>query len=296
MTLSSTVKNGLYVLLFLSPSVVGFLAFLLLPSLASMFLSLTEWSVVSPPVFVGMANYVTLVRDDPVFWLSLRLTLYYAALSIPLSIVGSLALALAVNQPLRGIAFFRVLYFIPVVSSMVAVAMIWRWLYAMDFGLINLLLMRMGLEQVPWLNSGRYVIPAVVLMSVWKGLGYGMVIYLAGLQGIPAHLYDAAKIDGAGRLQLFWYVTLPLLSPTHFFMLVTSVIGSFQVFDSIYLMTQGGPGDASRVYSYYLYQQAFSYQHMGYASAMAWILFLIIFVITLIQVRYLQRGVTYELA
>ena len=296
MTLTRTAKNWLNVLLFLSPSVIGFLVFLLLPSLASTVLSLTEWSVVSPPSFVGLANYITLVSEDPIFWLSLRLTFYYAALSIPLSIVGSLVLALAVNQPLRGIAVFRVIYFIPVVSSMVAVAMIWRWLYAMDYGLINLGLMRLGLEQVPWLSSGRFVIPAVVLMSVWKGLGYGMVIYLAGLQGIPAHLYDAAKIDGAGRWQSFWNVTLPLLSPTHFFMLVTSVIGSFQVFDSIYLMTQGGPGNSSRVYSFYLYQQAFSYQHMGYASAMAWILFLIIFVITLIQVRYMQRGVTYELA
>jgi multiple sugar transport system permease protein len=294
--MSKTTMNRLYVLLFLGPSIVGFLAFTLLPTAASAVMSLTKWEIVAPPVFVGASNYLTLLFDDPVFWLSLRLTFYYSALSIPLSMAGALILALAVNQRLWGMVFFRVLYFIPVVSSMVAVAMIWRWLYAMDYGLINLGLMKLGFAQVPWLGDARYVIPAIVLMSVWKGLGYGMIIYLAGLQGIPSHFYEAAKIDGAGGWQMFWRITMPLLSPTHFFMLVTGVIGSFQVFDSVYLMTGGGPGNASRVYNLYLFQQAFRYQHMGYASAMAWILFLIIFVITLIQLRYFQKGVVYELA
>jgi multiple sugar transport system permease protein len=294
--MSKATMNRLYVLLFLGPSILGFLAFTLLPTVASAGMSLTEWEIVAPPVFVGLSNYVSLLFDDPVFWLSLRLTFYYSALSIPLSMAGALILALAVNQRLWGMVFFRVIYFIPVVSSMVAVAMIWRWLYAMDYGLINLGLMKLGFEQVPWLGDARYVIPAIVLMSVWKGLGYGMIIYLAGLQGIPGHFYEAAKIDGAGAWQMFWRITMPLLSPTHFFMLVTGVIGSFQVFDSVYLMTGGGPGNASRVYNLYLFQQAFRYQHMGYASAMAWILFLIIFVITLIQLRYFQKGVVYELA
>lgn len=296
MRLSKGTLNWLYVLLFLSPSIFGFLLFLLVPSVAAVGLSMMEWDVVSAPVWAGLDNYRTLLANDPVFWLSLRLTIYYAALSIPLSIIGALGLALAVNQRLRGITVFRVIYFIPVVSSMVAVAMIWRWLYAMDYGLFNLMLMNLGLDQVPWLSDGRFVIPSIVIMSVWKGLGYGMIIYLAGLQGIPTHLYEAAKIDGANRWQMFWGVTMPLLSPTHFFMLVTSVIASFQVFDSVYLMTQGGPGNDSRVYSFYLYQQAFVYRHMGLASAMAWILFLIIFVITMIQMRYFQKGVTYDLA
>jgi ABC-type sugar transport system permease subunit len=156
--------------------------------------------------------------------------------------------------------------------------------------------MRIGLPQIAWLGDARFVIPAIVLMSVWKGLGYGMIIYLAGLQGIPTQFYEAAKIDGAGKWQMFWRITMPLLSPTHFFILVTGIIGSFQVFDSVYLMTGGGPGNASRVYNLYLFQQAFRYQHMGYASAMAWILFLIIFAITMVQMRYFQRGVVYELA
>ena len=293
--MSKATTNRLYVLLFLGPSILGFLGFTLLPTVVSAGMSLTEWNIVNTPVFIGLSNYVTLLTEDSVFWLSLRLTFYYSALSIPLAMAGALILALAVNQPLRGIVFFRVTYFIPVVSSMVAVAMIWRWLYAMDYGLINIGLMKAGLPQVPWLGDGRYVIPAIVLMSVWKGLGYGMIIYLAGLQGIPAHFYEAAKIDGASGWQMFWRITMPLLSPTHFFMLVTGVIGSFQVFDSVYLMTGGGPGNASRVYNLYLFQQAFRYQHMGYASAMAWIVFHIIFMITLVQLRYFQKGVVYEL-
>jgi multiple sugar transport system permease protein len=288
--------NWLYVLLFLSPSLLGVVAFILIPTLSSLGMSFTEWSITDPPIFVGLRNYIELVRDDPVFWGALGRTLYYAALSIPLSMAGSLLLALAVNQRLWGMVFFRIIYFIPVVTSMVAWAMIWRWLYALDYGLINMALQRVGLPQVGWLIDRRSVIPALVLMSVWKGLGYGMIIYLAGLQGIPQHLYEAARIDGGNRWQLFWRITMPLLSPTHFFILVTSVIGSFQVFDSVYLMTQGGPGNASRVYNFYLFQQAFRYRHMGFASAMAWILFFIIFVITTLQVRFLQRGVTYEYA
>jgi multiple sugar transport system permease protein len=295
-SLSRSTVNWLYVLLFLSPSLVGVLAFTLIPTLSSLGISFTEWSIIGNPVYVGLKNYIRLVSEDPVFGLSLKLTFYYAALSIPLSMGGALLLALAVNQRLRGMVVFRIIYFVPVVTSMVAWAMIWRWLYAMDYGLINTALQSLGLPQVGWLTDRNWVIPALVVMSVWKGLGYGMIIYLAGLQGIPYHLYEAAKIDGANSWQLFWRITMPLLSPTHFFMLVTSVIGSFQVFDSVYLMTRGGPGNASRVYNFYLFQQAFSYRHMGYASAMAWILFIIIFVITMIQVRFLQRGVTYDLA
>jgi multiple sugar transport system permease protein len=292
--LSRSTVNWLYVALFLLPSVLGVLAFIMIPTLSSLAMSFTEWSIIDTPVFVGLRNFTDLVLHDEMFWPSLGLTFYYAALSIPLSMGGALGLALAVNQHLRGMVVFRVIYFIPVVTSMVAWAMIWRWLYAMDYGLINLALQTLGLKQVGWLTERQWVIPALVLMSVWKGLGYGMIIYLAGLQGVPAHLYEAAKIDGANSWQLFWRITMPLLSPTHFFMLVTSVIGSFQVFDSVYLMTGGGPGNASRVYNFYLFQQAFRYRHMGEASAMAWILFLIIFVITIIQVRFLQRGVTYD--
>lgn len=296
MVLSRKTQNLIYVFIFLSPSLAGLLTFLVLPTAASAIMSFTDWPIISAPKFVGLKNYVTLLTDDPIFWTSLRATLYYAALNLPLGIGGALFFALAVNQKLRGMVFFRVIYFVPVVSSMVAVAEIWRWLYATDYGLINLTLMNLGFSQVAWLSDRRWVIPALVLMTVWKGLGYGMLIYLAGLQGIPAQFYEAAAIDGASNWQRFWHITLPLLSPTHFFMMVTGVIGAFQVFDAVFLMTSGGPANASRVYAYYLYQQAFSYYRMGYASAMAWILFLIIFVITLVQVRFAQRGVVYELA
>ncbi len=296
MVLSRKTQNLIYVFIFLSPSLAGLLAFLVLPTAASAIMSFTDWPIISAPKFVGLKNYVTLLTDDPIFWTSLRATLYYAALNLPLGIGGALLFALAVNQKLRGMVFFRVIYFVPVVSSMVAVAEIWRWLYATDYGLINLTLMNLGFSQVAWLSDRRWVIPALVLMTVWKGLGYGMLIYLAGLQGIPVQFYEAAAIDGASGWQRFWHITLPLLSPTHFFMMVTGVIGAFQVFDAVYLMTQGGPANASRVYAFYLYQQAFSYYRMGYASAMAWVLFLIIFVITLVQVRFAQKGVVYELA
>lgn len=293
--MSKSTSNWLYVLFFLAPSLIGVVAFVMIPTVSSLAVSFTDWNIITAPFFVGIENYIELLSQDTIFWPSLGLTFYYAALSIPLSMVGALLLALAVNQRLRGIVAFRVVYFVPVVTSMVAWAMIWRWLYAKDYGLINLGLQAIGLPQIGWLSDRRWVIPALVVMSVWKGLGYGMVIYLAGLQAIPAHLYEAARIDGANRWQLFWRITMPLLSPTHFFMLVTAVIGSFQVFDSVYLMTRGGPGNASRVYNFYLFQQAFSYRHMGYASAMAWLLFIIIFAITTLQVRFLQRGVTYDL-
>ena len=285
-----------YVLLFLLPSLIGTLLFVLLPTVASAVMSLTQWSVIDTPLFVGMKNYTTLLTDDPIFWGSLGATLRYALMSIPVSLSGALGLAVIVNQPLKGMTFFRVILFIPVVSSMVSVAMIWRWLLAVDFGLVNIALMTVGLPQVHWLTNPKWVLAALALISVWKGLGYGMIIYLAALQAVPAHLYEAASIDGATSWQRFWRITFPLLAPTHFFMLVTGVIGSFQVFDTVYLMTRGGPGNASRVYAFYLWQQAFSYYHMGYASAMAWILFLIIFVITIAQVRLLEGGVTYELA
>lgn len=295
--LSRKTKNHLYVLFFVAPSLLGVLGFVVLPTIASALLSLTDWDVISPPRYVGANNYVKLLLHDANFAVSWRATLYYVLLGVPGGIIASLSCALAVNQQRlrRLMPFFRTIYFLPVITSMVAVAEIFRWLYATDYGLINYGLMSIGLPQIRWLNDARWVIPALVLMSIWKGMGYGMLIYLAGLQSIPAHLYEAAQIDGADSWQRFWHITMPLLSPTHFFQLVTGVIGAFQVFDAVYLMTGGGPANASRVYAYYLFQQAFSYYHMGYASAMAWVLFVVIFAITLIQMRIIHQGVVYDL-
>ena len=283
-----------YVLIFLLPSLLGFTLFNVIPIISSLGLAFTEWDLMTPIRFVGLDNFISMFTDDPLFWPSLGRTLLYASMSIPLGIVTSLMLALAMNQPLKGIAIFRVIYFIPYVSSMIAVSMVWKWLYNDQFGLINTFLSLLGLQTHNWLNDASLVIPSLVLMDVWKGAGFGMLIYLAALQGIPEQLYEAATVDGANAFQRFFKITLPLLGPAHFYMLVTGLIGGFQVFDSVYLMTQGGPGFATRVYAYNLYQTAFRQFQMGYASAMAWFLFFIIFAVTLLQFKRLGGKVQYD--
>ncbi len=283
-----------YVLIFLVPSLVGFAIFNLIPIVSSFALSFTKWDLLSPIKFVGLENFINIFTKDPIFWPSLGKTVLYAVLSIPLGIVTSLVLALAMNRPLKGIAIFRMIYFIPYVSSMIAVSMVWKWLYNDQFGLINAFLMFLGMEPQSWLTNVRLVIPSLVLMDVWKNAGFGMLIYLAALQGVPDQLYEAATVDGANSVQSFFKITLPLLGPAHFYMLVTGLIGGFQVFDSVYLMTRGGPGFASRVYAYNLYQTAFRQFQMGDASAMAWFLFFIIFAVTLIQFKKLGGKVQYD--
>ncbi len=283
-----------YVLIFLVPSLIGFLLFNIIPILSSFGLAFSEWNLMTPIRFAGLNNFKVMFFQDPIFWPSLGRTLKYTSLSIPLGIVTSLVLALAMNRPLKGISIFRVIYFIPYVSSMIAVSMMWKWLYNDQFGLINTFLSYLGLPAQNWLTSARMVIPSLVLMDVWKNAGFGMLIYLTALQGIPEQLYEAAKVDGANSFDSFFKITLPLLGPAHFYMLVTGLIGAFQVFDSVYTMTRGGPGFASRVYAYNLYQAAFREFRMGYASAMAWFLFLIIFVVTLLQFKKLGGKVQYD--
>jgi len=276
--------EGRWAVFFLAPSAIGFLIFTLLPVVASLALSLVKWNLVGAPQWIGLGNYVRAVQDI-MFWRVLRNTAAYTLGTVPTTMALSLALALALNLKIRGVTLLRGLYYLPVVAPMVAVAMVWRWLYSTDFGVINYLLSRAGLPAIPWLTSTRWAMPAVIVMSVWKGLGYGMVLYLAGLQGIPQHLYDAAAVDGANTWQRFRYITLPLLSPTTFFVLVTSVIGSFQVFGQVYIMTRGGPANATSTIVYYIYQNGFESFRMGYASALSWLLFAVIFVFTLIQFR-----------
>jgi multiple sugar transport system permease protein len=283
-----------YVLVFLAPSLVGFILFNIVPILSSLALAFSEWNLLTPIKFIGLDNFVNMLTKDSLFWPSLGRTLQYSSLSIPLGIVTSLLLALAMNRPLRGIAIFRVIYFIPYVSSMIAVSMVWKWLYNDQFGLINTFLSFLGLPPPSWVGDANLVIPSLVMMDVWKGAGFGMLIYLAALQGIPQQLYEAATVDGANSFQSFFKITLPLLGPAHFYMLVTGLIGGFQVFDSVYLMTHGGPGFASRVYAYNLYQAAFRQFQMGYASAMAWFLFFIIFAVTLLQFKKLGGKVQYD--
>jgi multiple sugar transport system permease protein len=260
---------------------------------AGLFISFTNWDMLSSPRIVGLSNYVQLVQD-PFVWLSLKNTLYYSALTIPGIIITSLALALAVNRAVFVSKVYRTMFFIPVVSSMVAVALMWKWVYNEQFGLLNWLLSQLGLSGLGWLSDPSLAMLSVALVAVWKSMGYYMVLFLAGLQGIPEHLYEAATIDGAGPWRRFWSITLPLLSPTMFFVVIISVIGSFQVFDQVYVMTQGGPGNSTLVFNYYLYQNAFEFFRMGYASALAYVLFALIFVVTLLQVKFINKRVHYE--
>ncbi len=285
--------EGRWALLFLAPSLIGFLLFTAFPVVAALLLSVAHWDLISAPAFIGLDNYAQALRD-PLFWRVLLNTIYYTVATVPLGITVSLLFAVALNEPIRGRLGMRAVYFMPVISSTVAVAMVWRWIYNPDFGLLNYLLSLLHLPTPGWLTSTTWAMPAIIIMSVWKDLGYGVVIFLAGLQGIPRHLYDAAAVDGAGRWQQFWRITLPLLTPTTFFASVVYGINSFQVFGQVYMMTQGGPNYATSTMVYYIYMNAFQFFKMGYASALSWILFAFIFGFTLVQMRYQRTWVHYE--
>lgn len=280
--------------LFLLPNILGFLIFSSIPVLATLTISLLDWDLIRAPRFVGLDNYVKLLTDDVLFRKVLFNTGYYVLGTVPAGVILSLLLALAMNANVRGIAVYRAIFFIPVISASVAVAMMWRWLYNTDFGLINLALASIGMKGIPWLSSTAWAMPAVILMAIWKSLGYNMLIFLAGLQSIPIHLHEAAAIDGANSFQRFRHITVPLLAPTTFFVLIISGINSFQVFDLAFVLTKGGPGDATNTMVMYIYNQAFQFFHMGYAASIAWVLFAIIFVVTLCQHQLQKRWVHYE--
>ncbi len=288
----TTKRNLVTALLFISPWVIGFLVFTLGPIVLSVYYSFSAYNVFQPPIWIGLDNYTT-IMDDPLFYKSLYNTVYYTALSVPGVLVLSLLLALLLNSRLKGMNIFRTIYFLPSVLSGVAVSLLWMWLFNPDSGLINLLLSYLGIEGPLWLNSPYWSKPALVIMSYW-GLGGVMVINLAGLQAIPTELYEVATIDGASAWRKFWSITLPMISPTLFFNLITLSIGSFQVFTQAYVMTSGGPVNSTLFYVFYLYRMAFENLRMGYASALAWILFAIIMVFTLIQLRLSKRWVYYQ--
>jgi multiple sugar transport system permease protein len=280
-----------YVLLL--PTIIGLLLFSLGPVVASALLSFTSWDGLTPPVWTGTQNY-SLLFSDPLFWTALRNTVEYTVGSVVPSIVLSLLLALAVNQKVRGVVFFRTLFFLPVISPPVAIAILWGWLYNAQYGIIDMVLNDLGIAPVQWLSEPSTALPAIMIMSIWSGLGYNMILFLAGLQGIPQELYEAARIDGANRWALFRHVTVPLLSPTTFFILILSMISAFQLFDYAYIMTSGGPNYATLSIVLYIYQMAFQNFKMGYASALAYVLFVIIAVVTFIQFRLQRRWVHYE--
>jgi multiple sugar transport system permease protein len=286
--------------LYISPWIIGFILFTLAPVIASFLLSFAEYDIITAPRWVGFLNFKQLFADA-LFRKSLINTLYYSAVTVPLGIVFSLFLAMLVNVKIRGSYTFRVIYYLPAVTSGVAISLLWRWLFNPDIGLVNYFLGWFGIEPLGWLTSTTWALPAVMIMSVWGSLGGPMLIYLAGLQGIPDQLYEAADLDGANVWQRFRHVTIPMLSPAIFFNLIMAIIGSFQVFTAVYVMTAnaasfepGGPANSTLVYVLYLYRNAFKYLVMGQSCAMAWFLFLIILVLTLLNFKLAQRWVHYE--
>lgn len=279
--------------LYLLPVLVGVVVVTGGAIVASFLLGFTDWDLVRPPVWVGAANFQAMFRSEQ-FYQVLGNTFYFVAITAPLMVVCSLGLALLVNQKLRGATFFRTIYFFPVVTSMIAVAVVWGWLYNPEFGFINYLLREwFGVEGPGWLLSTSWALPAIAVMTVWKGVGYNMLIFLAGLQSIPEHLHESALIDGAGAARRLFSITLPMLSPTTFFVVVITLIGSFQLFEQTYTLTQGGPANSTLTLSYHIYQNAFQYFRMGYATAMAYVLFVVTLCVTVFQFRMQRRWVQY---
>lgn len=285
--------ENLWFYLFISPWIIGFLVFTAGPMVASIAISFMRWELISPPEFVGLSNWKAMFSDD-LFWQSLKVTSIYTILNVPTALTFAFLLALLMNVRVPGIAFFRTLYYLPSLVSGVAVAMLWMWILNPKFGLINWLLSFVGIQGPEWIYSQTWVIPSFVMMNLW-GVGTSMVIFLAGLQSVPTELYEAAELDGAGSLRKMWNVTIPIVSPVILFNLIMGIIGSFQVFTQAYVMTAGGPGNASLFYVLYLYRNAFQYFQMGYASALAWVLFVIIAFFTYLVFRTSRDRVFYQM-
>lgn len=280
--------------LFIAPGLIIFSVFTVGALIFAIYLTFHRWSIIEPDKpYVGLQNYEDMVHDER-FVQSVLNTLYFTGASVPLTMIIGLVLALLLNQPLRFRAVFRTAYYLPVVTPFVVSALLWKWLYNGDFGLFNYYLLKGHIIDEPllWLSDQNLAMPAVVLMSVWSGVGFSMVIYLAGLQAVPHELYESAGMDGAGPLRRIWYVTIPLLRPTTLFLLVMGIIGSLQVFTQIFVMTSGGPVNKTTTMVYYMYLWAFKYYDMGYASTLAFALFLMLLVFTVFQLRLFRDGET----
>jgi multiple sugar transport system permease protein len=286
-------KQAIAGYLFVLPAMLIFFVFTLLPVVYAGYLSFTNYDVFTRQDWIGAVNY-QYVLEDELFWRALQNTLYYTAASIPISMALGLVVALLLNQKLKGLGFYRTAFYVPVVTSMVAVSMIWIQLFDPLYGVISTGLEAIGIRGVDWLGDPNLAMPSIIAVSVWKVIGWNMLIYLAGLQGIPEYLKEAASIDGANRWQTFWKITLPLLTPTSFFIFVTSLIGAFQVFDVVYVMTGGGPANATLTLVQFIYNQAFKALDMGYAAAASFILFGIILVISLGTMRWRNNEVSYQ--
>lgn len=276
--------------LFLLPNFLGFVVFSVFPILIAILLTFSKWDLSKTPRFNGIENFVKMANDS-LFWKTLGNTMYYTFVAVPTGVFTAFWMAILINRKMRGVMVFRVIYFLPNVTLSVAAALIWAWIYHPEFGLLNYVLGLVGIQGPAWLFDSTWAMPAVIVMSNWQGIGYAMLVFLAGLQGIPAELYEAATIDGASSWQQLRHVTVPMLSSTTFFVLTTSFIGGFQAFNQFYVMTQGGPAFATTPLTLQIYNNAFQFFHMGYAASMGAILFLCIFTVTRIQFHLGQRWV-----
>ena len=275
------------------PAMIGFVVWVAGPIVASLGFGFSSWNAGGRFRFVGLDNYIRMFRADKLFWKSLLVTTYYSLMSIPLTLLFAFAIAVLLNRKVIGMSLFRTLLYLPSVAPSVAVAMLWLWLFNPDFGLLNYLLGVIGVPKLLWIHDEVQVIPSFVLMNIWR-MGGPMVIFLASLQGIPASLYEAAELDGGGWWSKLRYITLPLSTPAFFFNAVMGIISSFQVFNEAYIMTDGGPNNSSLFLVYYVYLNAFRYGRMGYASALAWALFIVILLLTLLMFRISRNWVYYE--
>lgn len=285
-------REAVMAYLFLSPWLLGFLIFLVGPMVASFYLSFTEYKVIQPPQWIGLGNYARMFGDD-LFYQALSVTARYTVVSVPLGIAVALALAILLNQRIVARGLLRTIFYLPSIISGVAVAIVFAWIFNAQFGILNYLLSFVGIAGPNWLGSPRWALWAFVLMSLW-GVGGNMVIFLAALQGVPKALYEAGELDGATRWQRFWRITAPMISPAILFVTIMGIIASFQTFTQSYIMTGGGPANSTLFYLLYLYKNAFSWFEMGYASALAWLLFLIIIICTLLLLRSSTWWVYYE--
>jgi multiple sugar transport system permease protein len=279
--------------MFISPWIIGFIAFLIIPIILSIYLSFTNYDYVSSPKWAGISNYLRALTIDPLFWHTLRITFEFAALSLPLDFVLSFGVALLLNFRGYGMNIYRAIYYLPSVLPPVAISILWLWIFNPQYGIINQALGSLGIQGPGWIFDPKWALFALVIMGLW-GFGRAMIVYLAGLQNINPEFYDAAKVDGAGVVSAFWNITIPMMSPVIFFNLIMGIIGSFQVFVQAFIMTSGGPANSTLFYMLYLYRNAFSFFKAGYASALAWLLFIIILFFSLLVIRSSSAWVYYE--
>jgi multiple sugar transport system permease protein/sn-glycerol 3-phosphate transport system permease protein len=280
---------------FIVPSLAGVLLFLLIPVVIVLVLSFIQWNFLTPPRWVGLANFSTMVRDDHVFH-ALLISAYYVLWNIPLQTAAALALAMLLVRKMPAMGLFRALYVLPYMSTPVAMAVVWSWMFNAQNGMVNHLLSLAGLHGPDWLGNTSTALPVVAMVNIWQYAGYNMLFFLAGLLAIPPQLYESASIDGASAFRRFTRITLPLLNSTMLFVLVTDIIGSFQIFDTVYVMTQGGPGNATDVINYQIYETAFQNFDVGSAAAMSLVLFAVILIVTVVQFRFFRSRITYEIA